>query len=81
LGAGTAARFAEAPAGKSAPPGEPKGFPQREAEGLWPRPNRWKDQRLVVPRSAPLSPRSSRREKMADPFVFMKNEGVQEKIR
>jgi len=44
-----AARFAEAPPGHSAFIGKIKAFPQRAAEGLRPRANPWKDQRLVIP--------------------------------
>ena len=49
----------------------PKAFPQREAEGLRPRPEPWKDHRLVVPRSAPLSPRPSRGSEVSDPLSFL----------
>jgi len=51
-----ATRFAKARAGISAFSGETKGFPQREAEGLRPRPFPWKNQCLVVSQSAALSP-------------------------
>jgi len=54
-----AKRFAKAPAGIFVFIHGTKGFPQREAEGRRPRLTPWKDQRLVVSRSAVLPPRPS----------------------
>ena len=72
LGAGAAPRFAKAPAGILLSFAKPKGFPQREAEGLRPRLIPWKDQRLVVSRSAALSPRPCRSSEVSDPLMFLK---------
>jgi len=65
-----AARFAKARAGISACSGETKGFPQREAEGLRPRLFAWKNHRLVVSRSAALSPCPAGDFEVFDPLVF-----------
>jgi hypothetical protein len=51
-----ATQFAKAPAGILTFLGETTGFPQREAEGLRPRLDPGKDHRLVISRSAALSP-------------------------
>jgi len=55
-GHGDGDAIAKAPAGICACIGETKGFPQRKAEGLRPRLVPWKDHRLVISRSAALSP-------------------------
>jgi hypothetical protein len=67
-----ATRFAKAPPGILAFIGETKGFPQREAEGLRPRLDPWKDHRLVVSRSAALSPGPGADLEGPDPLVFFK---------
>ena len=67
-----AARFAKAPAGILAFIGETKGFPQREAEGLRSPPDPLEKPRLVVSRSAALSPCPSVDLEVSDPLVFFK---------
>jgi hypothetical protein len=62
--------FAKAPAGIIAFLGETTGFPRREAEGLRPRLDPWKDHRLVVSRSAALSPGPGADLKSFDLLVF-----------
>jgi hypothetical protein len=67
-----AAQFSEAPAGNPPFLYESNEAPQREAEGLRPRPGPWKDHRLVVPRNAALSPRPARHPEITDPLIFLK---------
>ncbi|MBP1720437.1 MAG: hypothetical protein H6Q43_3875 [Deltaproteobacteria bacterium] len=68
-------RFAKVPAGITAFICETKGSPQREAEGLQPRPLPWKDHHLVIARSAAMSPCLGEAFEVFDPLVFLKREG------
>jgi hypothetical protein len=54
---------------------EPKGIPQRKAAGLRPRLVPWKDHRLVISRSAALSPCPAATSKSLTPFILFKKEG------
>jgi hypothetical protein len=69
-GAGTAVGFPKAPAGILSFPGETVCFPPKKAGTFFPRPIPWKDQRLVVLGSAPLSPRLDGDLKILDPLHF-----------
>jgi hypothetical protein len=70
LGPGMATRFAKAPAGITAFLGETNGFPQKEAESLRPRLGPGKDHRLVISRSAALSPGPGAHLEGSEPLVF-----------
>jgi hypothetical protein len=76
LGTGMAVRFAKAPAGIYAFIVETKRDSAKE--GGWPRLVPWKDHRLVISRSAALSPCLAETSKYLTPFIFLKSEGGQE---
>ena len=75
LGTGMAVRFAKAPAGIYAFIVETKRDSAKE--GGWPRLVPWKDHRLVISRSAALSPCPAETSKYLTPFIFLKSEGGQ----
>jgi hypothetical protein len=74
LGARMAGRFAKLPAGIQASIVETNRDSARKAEGPRPRPGPWKDRRLVISRSAALSPCPPEISKYLPLFIVLKSD-------